>query len=120
MKEIKAVVRPNKLAALRQALVAIPGFPGMTIINAQGCSATSRHGVTGSIRDELTDYSEKVRIEIVAPDELAEVLVERIVAVASTGHIGDGLVWVTEVSKAVFVYKTMPGSDSIVRYPGVK
>ena len=31
MKEIKAIIRPNKLASLRDALVALPGFPGMTV-----------------------------------------------------------------------------------------
>ena len=43
MKEIKAVIRPNKLAALRDALVALPGFPGMTVTKVEGCSAPSRH-----------------------------------------------------------------------------
>ncbi len=120
MKEIKAVVRPNKLAALRQALVRIPGFPGMTVLKAQGCSAPSRHNGTQTIRDELTEYSDKIRVEIVAPSELCEPIVDAIVNVASTGHIGDGLVWVTDVDKAVFVYKTMPGAESVVRYPGEK
>ena len=38
MKEIKAVIRPNKLAALRDALHAIAGFPGMTVSKAEGCT----------------------------------------------------------------------------------
>ena len=43
MKEIKAIIRPNKLSALRDALVALPGFPGMTVTKVEGCSAPSRH-----------------------------------------------------------------------------
>lgn len=120
MKEIKAVIRPNKLTTLREALRGIPGFPGMTVIKAEGCSAPARHGPSHSIKDELTDYTPKVRIEIVAPDEVVQPIVDCIVGVASTGHIGDGLVWVTEIGQAVFVYKSMPGSDSISRYPGEK
>ena len=46
MKEIKAVIRPNKLAILRDALVALPGFPGMTVSKVEGCSASSRASVS--------------------------------------------------------------------------
>jgi nitrogen regulatory protein P-II 1 len=43
MKEIKAVIRPNKLSALRDALIMLPGFPGMTVSKVEGCSAPARH-----------------------------------------------------------------------------
>ena len=110
MKEIKAVIRPNKLALLRDALVALPGFPGMTVNKVDGCSAPSRHvPARVRIKDELTDYSPKVRIEIIAPDEVAEAIFQRVTEIASTGHYGDGLVWITDVEKAAFVFKTMPG-----------
>lgn len=107
MKEVKAVIRPNKLAALRDALVALPGFPGMTVAKVDGCSAPTRHVPNKvKIRDELTDYSPKVRVEIVAPDDVAEAIFQRITEIAQTGHYGDGLVWVTDVEKAAFVFKT--------------
>ena len=109
MKEIKAVIRPNKLASLRDALVALPGFPGMTVCKVEGCSAPSRHVSRQRIRDELTDYSPKVRVEIVAPDDVAEAIFQRITEIAQTGHYGDGLVWITDVERAAFVFKTMPG-----------
>lgn len=112
MKEIKAVIRPNKLAALRDALVALPGFPGMTVTRVEGCSAPSRHVARHNIKDELTDYTAKVRIEIVAPDDVAELIFERITEVAKTGHYGDGLVWITELEKAAFIFKSMPGPDA--------
>ena len=111
MKEIKAIIRPNKLASLRDALVALPGFPGMTVSKVEGCSAPTRHVTRHKIKDELTDYTPKVRIEIVAPDEVAEVLFKRITEVAQTGHYGDGLVWITEVEKVAFIFKTMPGPE---------
>lgn len=108
MKEVKAVIRPNKLPALRDALRQIPGFPGMTITKAEGCSAPSRH-TPHNIKEELTDYTPKVRIEIVVDDDLAEVIVDRIISIATTGHIGDGLVWVTPVERAAFVFKSTGG-----------
>lgn len=112
MKEIKAIIRPNKLPALRDALREVPGFPGMTVSKAEGLSAPERVGPgKHSIKEELTDYTPKVRIEIVAPDEVADVIVERIVTLATTGHVGDGLVWVTPIDRAVFVHKVMPGPE---------
>lgn len=112
MKEIKAVIRPNKLAVLRDALVVLPGFPGMTVTKVEGCSAPSRHvPARTKIKDELTDYTPKVRVEIVAPDDVAETIFQRITEVAQTGHYGDGLVWITEVHRAAFIFKTTPGPD---------
>ncbi len=112
MKEIKAIIRPNKLAALREALVVLPGFPGITVSKVEGCSAPTRHVTTRqTIKEELTDYTPKVRIEIVAPDEVAESIFARVIEVAQTGHYGDGLVWITEVEKAAFVFKTTPGEE---------
>jgi nitrogen regulatory protein P-II 1 len=111
MKEIKAVIRPNKLSALRDALVSLPGFPGMTVTKVDGCSAPSRHVARHTIKDELTDYTPKVRVEIVAPDDVAEAIFQRITEVAKTGHYGDGLVWMTELEKAAFIFKSTPGPD---------
>ena len=106
MKEIRAIIRPQKLPRLREILRALPGFPGMTITRAVGCGATARH-VPNTIKEELTDFTDKVRIEIIAPDEIADQLVDSIVQVASTGQTGDGLVWVTAVERAVFIRKTL-------------
>lgn len=109
MKEIKAIIRPAKLDRLRKALRATPGFPGMSVSRVEGCGAHSS-APAGSIRDELTDFSAKLRIEIVAPDEIADALVDCIVNIACTGQTGDGLVWSTEVHRAVFINKTVAGS----------
>lgn len=111
MKEIKAVIRPNKLSALRDALVSLPGFPGMTVTKVDGCSAPSRHVARHTIKDELTDYTAKVRVEIVASDDVADAIFQRITEVAKTGHYGDGLVWMTELEKAAFVFKSTPNPD---------
>lgn len=113
MKEIKAVIRPNKLSALRDALVGLPGFPGMTVTRVEGCSAPNRHVVRNRIKDELTDFTPKVRVEIVAPDEVAEDIFRRITEVAQTGSYGDGLVWVVDVERAAFIFKTTPGSGEV-------
>ena len=84
--EVKAVIRPNKLASLRAALLDTPGFPGMTVAKVEGCSAPSKT-TKATIRDELTDYTAKVRIEIVCNAEIAPMIMEKIVAVCQTGPV---------------------------------
>lgn len=118
MKEIKAIIRPSKLPALREALREVAGFPGMSVSKAEGLTALSRHGPgKHTIEEELTDFTPKTRIEIVTSDELADTIMNVIVNVANTGHIGDGLVWITPVDRAVFVHKIMPGAEAVKDYP---
>ena len=104
MKEIKAIIRPNKLPILRNTLMDTPGFPGMTVSKAEGCSAPNKVE-KASIKDELTDYTQKIRIEIVCPDEVADLLMDKIILVCQTGQVGDGIVWMTDVTKAAFIAK---------------
>jgi nitrogen regulatory protein P-II 1 len=96
MKEIKAVIQPARLESVREAFRRIPDFPGMTVTRAQGSGYHPDKPLPRGIRGQLTDYAEKVRIEIVAPDDAVERLVDIIHATCHTGRPGDGVVWITE------------------------
>lgn len=98
MKEIKAVVRPSHLHKIRDAFRLLPGFPGMSVSDVDGCSAHSGVERNGTLREELTDFTRKIRIEIVAPDEMLDAILAVIRVHAHTGQTGDGLLWVTEVA----------------------
>ncbi len=111
MKEIKAIIRPNKLITLRDKLMQVPGFPGMTVAKVDGCSAPSRN-YPGNLKEELIDFTPKVKIEIVAPDEVVDAIVDCITAVSQTGQIGDGLVWVADIDRAWFLFKTTQGKPA--------
>jgi nitrogen regulatory protein P-II 1 len=111
MKEIKAVIQPAKLEALRQAFRRIPDFPGMTVSRAQGSGYHPDKPRPAGIKAELTDYSEKVRIEIVARDEEAAALIEIIHKACHTGRPGDGVLWVTEVAQFKRL-RIAPGGDA--------
>lgn len=97
MKEIKAVIQPQRLSRLRHAFRSMKGFPGMTVVQAQGCSSQEDSEVGDDLLCELTEFSAKVRIEIVAPDEIAEEIVKIIHEIGHSGQKGDGVVWVTDV-----------------------
>lgn len=79
----------------------------MTVSKVEGFGAPSRSNKT-SIKEELTDYSAKIKIEIICNDEIAEVLLDKIVTICQTGQIGDGVVWCTPVTKAYFIAKSTP------------
>jgi nitrogen regulatory protein P-II 1 len=96
MKEIKAVIQPNRLRRLRQAFRQMRGFPGMTVTRAEGCSGHEEPETAHGIKDELTDFVPVIRIEIVAPDDRVEEIVRIIHAHAYSGRRKDGVLWITE------------------------
>ena len=96
MKEIRAIVRPNRLQRLRDALRAIPNFPGVTIFKAEGFTAPAAVDKR-SVRDELTDFTEKYMVCVLCPDEMVDTIRDTVMSACGTGQIGDGLVWVLDV-----------------------
>jgi len=107
LKEIRAIVRPNRLAALRDALRAVPDFPGLTILSAEGFTAPAAVGKR-TVREELTDYTSKVAVSVLAPEHAVERIIETIASACSTGQIGDGLIWVVPVERAIRVRDRSP------------
>ena len=99
-KEIKAIIQPQRLAKIRSALRNIKEFPGMTVTKVDGAGHyIAKPGV--GIRDELSDYTPKVRLDMVVPDHLVEGVLQIIVEVAHSGQVGDGIVWVTPVERMI-------------------
>jgi nitrogen regulatory protein P-II 1 len=108
MKEIKAVIQPSRLLKIRGAFRHVRDFPGMTITKVEGCSRNEEHH-RKSIREELTEFSPKVRIEIVAPDEMVDGIVQILVEASSTGQRGDGIVWVTDTERMIRIAENAGG-----------
>lgn len=99
MKEIKAIVRPSRLHKIRDAFRHLPGFPGMSVSHVEGCSGHVGAEHHDTVREELTEFTKKLRIEIVAPDDMVADIVRVIHRNAHTGQPGDGMLWVTEVGE---------------------
>lgn len=97
MKEIKAVIQPSRLSRVREALRKVRGFPGMTITAAEGCSDVADLALQKRDTEELVEFSRKVRIEMITPDEHVDEMVRIIRDLCHTGQRGDGIVWVTPV-----------------------
>ena len=98
MKEIRAIVRPARLERLREALRAIPGFPGVTVFRAEGFTAPATLEKR-SVRDALTDFTDKLMVCVLCEEAMVGTIRDAIVDACQTGKIGDGLVWVVDIAE---------------------
>ncbi len=100
MKLVIAIIKPFKLDEVREALTAI-GVAGMTVTEVKGFGR--QKGQTEIYRgaEYTTNMVPKVKLEIVCATDLAPRVIETIQAAANTGAIGDGKIFVLDVSQAV-------------------
>ena len=112
MKMIIAVIKPFKLDEVREALVAL-GVEGLTVTEVKGFGR--QKGQTEIYRgaENTVAFLPKVKIEVVVGDPQVEPAVEAILSAAHTGRIGDGKVFVVEVSKAVRIRTGETDADAL-------
>lgn len=112
MKRITAIVRPEKLEPLKEALFAAD-VSGMTISQVNGCG--SQHGWTEYFRgtEVLLNMVPKVKFEVVVPDERADALVSVIVEAARTGSVGDGKIFISPVDEVVRIRTGESGAEAV-------
>ncbi len=100
MQKIEAVIQPSKLDAVKDALVEI-GVQGMTITEARGHGRQKGHTEFYRGREYSVDLLPKVKLETVVSDDMLDKAVQAIIAVARTGTIGDGKIFVTRIDEAI-------------------
>jgi nitrogen regulatory protein P-II 2 len=100
MKMVMAVIKPFKLDEVREALTAL-GVQGLTVTEVKGFGR--QKGQTEIYRgaEYSVNFLPKVKIEVAVADPMVERVVEAIQKAANTGKIGDGKIFVLEVSHAV-------------------
>lgn len=96
MKLVIAIVRPFTVEKIVNAFEKIEGFPGMTVIDAEGFGQRLRT----SGYDALDPFKPNRRIEIAANDEMVDEITEAIRHNAHTGKEGDGFIVVLPVENA--------------------
>jgi nitrogen regulatory protein P-II 2 len=99
MKLIKAIVRPNKVDEVREALEKV-GSSGMTVTEVRGHGKQKGHSAIYRGKEYNVSLLPKMEIELVVADEAADEAVKAIIAAARTGEIGDGRVFVMPVAHA--------------------
>ena len=96
MQLIKAIVRPNKVDEVKEALEKI-GVAGMTVTEVRGHGQQKGHTAIYRGKEYNVSLLPKMQVVTVVSDELVDGAIKAIVGAAKTGEIGDGRVFVTPV-----------------------
>ena len=112
LKEITAIIRPDKLEAVKNALQEIQ-CNGVTVAEVKGRGR--QLGVTESYRgrDYKVDLLPKTRLEIIVNDKDLEEIIETIVKTAQTGDIGDGKIFISPVDEVVRIRTGERGEKAV-------
>jgi len=113
MKQVQAIVRPEKLEAVKSALVAI-GINGMTVQQVRGFGQQLGHlEVYRGVKLEAKLLSKIMITTVVNPEQLAAVI-DAIQKAACTGEIGDGKIFVSAVLEAIRIRTGETGAATLM------
>ncbi|NQU26482.1 MAG: P-II family nitrogen regulator [Candidatus Nealsonbacteria bacterium] len=112
MKKIEAIIRHFKLEEVKTALTE-HGVQGMTVTEVRGHGRQKGHTEMYRGTEYKVDLVPKMKIEIVVPEErLAEVL-DAVVQSARTGQVGDGKIFVSDLTEVVRIRTGESGKEAI-------
>ena len=112
MKLVMAIFKPFKLDEVRDALTGL-GIQGLTVSEVKGFGR--QKGQTEIYRgaEYSVSFLPKVKIEVVVTDDLAESVIEAIQKAANTGRIGDGKIFMIDISAAVRIRTGETNADAL-------
>ena len=96
MKLVKAIIRPNKVDEVKEALAKLQ-IAGMTVTEVRGHGRQKGHTAVYRGREYEVTLLPKMQIETVVPEHLVDSAIQAIISVSRTGEIGDGRVFVLPV-----------------------
>lgn len=112
MKKIEAIIRHFKLEEVKDALTEA-GISGMTVSEVKGFGRQKGHKEQYRGAEYTVDFVPKVKIEVVIADEESQKAIEAILTTARTGQIGDGKIFVSELTEAVRIRTGETGGESL-------
>ena len=112
MKLITAVVKPFTVIYIMEALEEI-GVCGITVTDAQGRGRQGGNVEYYRGAKYSSPFVAKAKVEVLVTDEQVDVAVDTLVKSAYTGEVGDGKVWVSEVSEVVRIRTGETGDDAL-------
>ena len=112
MKKIEAVIRHYKLEDVKNGLTEI-GIQGMTVTEVRGFGRQRGHKEVYRGAEYTVDFLPKVKLELVVSDEEAAKAIEKITEVARTGNIGDGKIFITDLSEVIRIRTGETGGEAL-------
>jgi nitrogen regulatory protein P-II 1 len=112
MKKIEAIIKPFKLDEVKEALQDL-GLQGMTVLEAKGFGRQKGHTELYRGAEYVVDFLPKLKLEVVVGDDQVEAAVEAITNAARTGRIGDGKIFVSDISHVVRIRTGESGINAV-------
>ena len=112
MKKIEAIIRHFKLDDIKNSLTEC-GVEGMTITEVKGFGRQKGHTEMYRGNEYAIDFVPKVKVEVVVPEDKLRKVIETIMKKAQTGQMGDGKIFVTDLSEVIRIRTGETGSDAV-------
>jgi len=109
MIKIESIIRPEKLEEVKKSL-GLLGVNGMTVFDVEGVGKQPAKSRLYRGQEFTIDLLPKVKIEVVVPEEKKEAVIDELLKSARTGEVGDGKIFVTNVSE---VYRIRTSEQGI-------
>jgi nitrogen regulatory protein P-II 1 len=100
MKKVEAIIRHHKLEDVKKALTE-QGVTGMTITEVRGFGRQKGHTEMYRGTEYTVDFLPKIKVEVVIPAAKLQTVLDAIVRSAQTGQVGDGKIFVSDLSDVV-------------------
>ena len=112
MKKIEAIIRPFKLDEVKEALLE-EGVRGMTITEVRGYGRQKGHKETYRGSEYQIEFIPKIKIEVIVDNDSVEKTVEAILRTAKTGQVGDGKIFISDISDVIRIRTDESGSSAL-------
>ncbi|MCL4171042.1 UNVERIFIED_CONTAM: hypothetical protein GTU68_011720 [Idotea baltica] len=112
MKLITAIIKPFKLDDVREALSEI-GVAGITATEVKGFGRQKGHTELYRGAEYVVDFLPKIKLEIAIDDDLLQSALDAITKAANTGKIGDGKIFVSELSEVIRIRTGESGAAAL-------
>ena len=112
MKLVTAIIKPFKLDEVREALAAV-GVQGITVTEVKGFGRQKGHTELYRGAEYVVDFLPKVKVEAAVKDDILEQVIEAVEKSASTGKIGDGKIFVTNLEHVLRIRTGETGEDAL-------
>ena len=112
MKKVEAIIKPFKLDEVKEALQDI-GVQGLSVLEVKGFGRQKGHTELYRGAEYVVDFLPKVKVEVVLGDDQVESAIDAIISAAKTDKIGDGKIFVSDVSQAIRIRTGEAGEEAL-------
>ena len=112
MKMVSAIIKPFKLDDVREALSEV-GVQGLTVTEVRGFGRQKGHTELYRGAEYVVDFLPKIKLEVAVADDKLDEVMSAITKAASTGKIGDGKIFVTNLEQVIRIRTGESGNEAI-------